>query len=146
MSHVLTLIVDPATMSLSDAIIARVREAIQGGPPVILSPGEAADIPCGAAPDAAVVARALDGAPVDAITTKARGRRKGLLVADMDSTIVTTETLDEIADYAGLKEEIAAITRRSMNGEMDFAAALRLRVGMLKGLSIEALERTWERN
>jgi len=145
MSHFLTLIVDPATMSLPDAIIARVRDAIQGGPPVILSPGEAADIPCAAAPDAAVVAQALDGAPVDAIATKARGRRKGLLVADMDSTIVTTETLDEIADYAGLKDEIAAITRRSMNGEMDFAAALQKRVGMLKGLSIEALEKTWER-
>ena len=145
MSHFLTLIVDPATMSLSDAIIARVRDAIQGAPPVILSPGEAADVPCAAAPDAALIAEALEGTPVDAIATKARGRRKGLLVADMDSTIVTTETLDEIADYAGLKEEIAAITRRSMNGEMDFAAALQKRVGMLKGLSVEALEKTWER-
>jgi phosphoserine phosphatase len=145
MSHVLTLIVDPATMSLPDAIIARVRDAIQGGPPIVLSPGEAADIPCATAPDAAVVEQALEGEPIDAITTKARGRRKGLLVADMDSTIVTTETLDEIADYAGLKDEIAAITRRSMNGEMDFAAALQKRVGMLKGLSIEALEKTWER-
>ncbi len=145
MSHFLTLIVDPATMSLPDAIIARVRDAIQGGPPIILSPGEAVDIPCATAPDAAVVAQALEDAPVDAIATKARGRRKGLLVADMDSTIVTTETLDEIAGYAGLKEEIAAITRRSMNGEMDFAAALQKRVGMLKGLSVEALEKTWER-
>jgi phosphoserine phosphatase len=145
MSHFLTLIVDRATMSLSDAIIARVRDAIQGGPPVVLSPGEAVDIPCAAAPDAAVVAHALEGAPVDAIATKARGRRKGLLVADMDSTIVTTETLDEISSYAGLKDEIAAITRASMNGEIDFSEALRLRVGMLKGLSVDALEKTWAR-
>jgi phosphoserine phosphatase len=145
MSHFLTLIVDPATMSLPDAIIARVRDAIQGGPPVILSPGEAADIPCAAAPDAAVIAEALAGAPVDAIATKARGRRKGLLVADMDSTIVTTETLDEVAEYAGIKEKIAAITRSSMNGEIDFVEALRQRVGMLKGLSVEALEKTWQR-
>ena len=145
MSHFLTLIVDRATMSLSDAIIARVRDAIQGGPPVVLSPGEAVDIPSAAAPDAAVVAHALEGAPVDAIATKARGRRKGLLVADMDSTIVTTETLDEISSYAGLKDEIAAITRASMNGEIDFAEALRLRVGMLKGLSVDALEKTWAR-
>jgi len=145
MSHVLTLIVDRTVTSLSDAIIARVRDAIQGGPAVLLSPGEAADIPCAAVPDAALVAQALGDAPVDAIATKARGRRKGLLVADMDSTIVTTETLDEIAGYAGIKEQIAAITRRTMNGEIDFAEALRQRVCMLKGLSVEALEKTWQR-
>ena len=63
----------------------------------------------------------------------------------MDSTIVTGETLDELADFAGLKDRIAAITRRSMNGEIDFATALRERVAMLKGLTLDALERTWER-
>ena len=89
------------------------------------------------------MAAALDGAPVDAIATRARGRRKGLLVADMDSTIVTTETLDELAAFAGLKDRIAAITKRAMNGELDFAAALRERVGMLKGLPLDALEKTW---
>jgi phosphoserine phosphatase len=91
----------------------------------------------------AAVAAALDGAAVDAIPTRARGRRKGLLVADMDSTIVTTETLDELAAFAGLKDHIAAITRRAMNGELDFPAALRERVGLLKGLPLEALEKTW---
>lgn len=142
MSHVLTLVVDRAATTLTDAIIARVRAAIQGGPPEVLSPREAVDITC-RNPDAAVIAAALDGAPVDAIATRARGRRKGLLIADMDSTIVTSETLDEIAAYAGLKEKIAAITARSMNGEIDFSTALRERVGMLKGLAIEALEKTW---
>lgn len=145
MSHVLTLVVHPTAATLSPAIIARVRDAIQGGEPVVLAEGEAADIPCAAPPNLAAVEQALEGAPVDAIPTKARGRRKGLLVADMDSTIVTTETLDEIAAFAGLKDEIAAITRRSMNGEIDFAEALRLRVGMLKGLSIAALDKTWQR-
>jgi len=145
MSFVLTLVADRTASTLSPAMIARVRDAIQGGEPVILSDGEAADIPCAAQPDSPAVEQALEGAPVDAILTKARGRRKGLLVADMDSTIVTTETLDEIAAYAGLKEKIAAITRKSMNGEIDFAEALRLRVGMLKGLSIDALEKTWAR-
>jgi phosphoserine phosphatase len=91
------------------------------------------------------VTAALEGALVDAVVTRARGRRKGLLVADMDSTIVTSETLDELAGYAGLKEKIAAITRRSMNGEIDFAAALRLRVSMLRGLPLDALEQTWAR-
>ena len=143
MTHVLTLVVDRDATTLSDAIIARVRDAIQGGPAEILAAGEAADIPCRAAPDPAVIAAALGAAPVDAITTRARGRRKGLLVADMDSTIVTSETLDEIAGYAGIKEQIAAITRRSMNGEIDFSTALRERVAMLKGLGIEALEKTW---
>jgi phosphoserine phosphatase len=66
-----------------------------------------------------------------------------VLIADMDSTIVTTETLDEIAAEAGIKDRIAEITRRSMNGEIDFATALRERVAMLKGLEISALERTW---
>jgi phosphoserine phosphatase len=58
---------------------------------------------------------------------------------------VTSETLDELADFAGLKEQIAAITARAMNGELDFKAALRERVAMLKGLPVSALERTWQR-
>jgi len=144
MSHVLTLIADPSIAPLTDTLIARVREAIGGTASDILSPGEAADIFCPARPDEHDIAAALERAPVDAIATKARGRRKGLLVADMDSTIVTTETIDEIAAYAGLKEEIAAITRRSMAGELDFAQALRERVSMLKGLKLDALARTWE--
>ena len=143
MTHVLTLVVDRDATTLSDTIIARVRDAIQGGPPEILAPGEAADIPCRGAPDPAVIQAALGAAAVDAITTRARGRRKGLLIADMDSTIVTSETLDEIAAFAGLKDKIAAITARSMNGEIDFATALRERVAMLKGLGLDALDKTW---
>src|SRR5260370_27794509 len=102
MSHVVTLIANPVSAPLTETIIARVRDAIQGGPPDILAPGEAADIPCSALPFPAQIDAALRGAAVDAIITKARGRRKGLLLADMDSTIVTSETLDEIAAYAGL--------------------------------------------
>ena len=121
------------------------RDATGGGEPAILSPGEAADIPLPGPPDLAAVRAALDGAPIDALALPAAGRRKRLLIADMDSTIVTGETLDELADFAGLKAEIAAITRRSMNGEIDFATALRERVAMLKGLPIAALEATWAR-
>jgi phosphoserine phosphatase len=145
MSHVLTLVADRAATTLTPSLIARMRAAVGGGPALILSPGEAADIPCAARPDPALVAAALEGAAVDAITTRARGRRKGLLVADMDSTIVTGETLDELAAFAGVGEKVAALTRRSMNGEIDFAEALRQRVAMLRGLSLEALERTWAR-
>lgn len=145
MSYALTLIADRAATTLSVSLIARVREAVGGGPAHVLSPGEAADIPCPAPPSPDAIAAALDGAAVDAITTKARGRRKGLLVADMDSTIVTSETLDDLAAFAGVKEKIAAITRRSMNGEIDFAEALRTRVAMLRGLNLDALEQTWAR-
>ena len=145
MTHILTLVADRNATTLSPAVIERIRRAVGGGTPVILSPGEAADIPCPKAPEQAVIEAALEHAAIDAITTKARGRRKGLLVADMDSTIVTTETLDELAAYAGIQAEIAAITRRSMNGELDFATALRERVGMLKGLHLDALEKTWEK-
>jgi phosphoserine phosphatase len=143
--HVLTLVADPARAPLTPALLARVRAATRGDAPTVLAAGEAADIPLAAPPDPEAVRAALDGAPIDAIAQPAAGRRKRLLLADMDSTIVTSETLDELADFAGLKAEIAAITRRSMNGEIDFAAALRARVGMLKGLRLDALDATWAR-
>lgn len=145
MRHVLTLVADRAATTLTAAIIARVRDAVGGGEPVILSPGEAADIPVDAAPDMDAVRAAIGTAAIDAIATRAKNRRRRLLVADMDSTIVTGETLDELADFAGLKPRIAAITARAMNGELDFKAALRERVAMLRGLPVDALERTWER-
>jgi len=145
MPHLLTLIADRAATALTPAIIARVREAVAGAEPVHLSPGEAADIPVPAVPEIATVHAALAGAPIDAIIGSTRNRRKHLLVADMDSTIVTGETLDELAGFAGLKDRIAAITARAMNGELDFKAALRERVAMLRGLPVDALERTWQR-
>lgn len=150
MTHVLTLIAAPG--ALSPARLAAARDALRAlgaetGAPDWLAPEEAADLPfANLAPEQADAAarQSLDGAPIDAIAQPAEGRRKRLLLADMDSTIVTSETLDELAAYAGLKERIAEITRRSMNGELDFRQALVERVGMLKGLPIEALERTWE--
>jgi phosphoserine phosphatase len=143
--QVLTLVADPSVTPLTAAVAARVRDAVGGGDPVTLSPDEAVDIPLAAAPDMDAVRAALDGAPVDAIAVPAEGRRKSLLIADMDSTIVTGETLDELADFAGLKERISAITARAMNGELDFKAALRERVAMLRGLPLDALEKTWQR-
>ncbi len=145
MNHALTLIADRGATSLSPGIIARVRAAVGGGEPTLLSPGEAVDIPVPSRPDDALVRNAIGTGRIDAVTVKTRGRRKGMLIADMDSTIVIGETLDELADFAGLKGKIAAITRRSMNGEIDFAEALRLRVSMLKGLPLDALEKTWDR-
>lgn len=143
MAHVLTLIARPGT--LDPALVAQVHDAVDGIASTPLSAGEAVDIVTLAPPDMAIVADVLAEAPVDAIPVPAGQRRKRLLIADMDSTIVTGETLDELADFAGLKEQVAAITRRSMNGEIDFATALRERVAMLKGLNLQALEKTWAR-
>ncbi len=78
---------------------------------------------------------AIADLPVDVCVQATEGRRKRLFVADMDSTIIGCECLDELADYAGVKAAVSAITERAMRGELDFAAALRERVAMLKGLS-----------
>ena len=143
MPHIVTLVAARAAATLQPATVARVRDAVRGGTPVPLSPGEAVDILCPGPPDMTAVRAALEGEAVDALAVHSRGRRKGLLVADMDSTIVTGETLDELAAIAGVGEHVAAITTRSMNGEIDFAAALRERVALLQGLALAALEQTW---
>lgn len=74
----------------------------------------------------------------------AEGRRKTLLICDMDSTVIGQECLDELADFAGLKSEVAAITERAMRGELDFEGALTTRVAMLKGLGLDALQRCFD--
>ena len=144
MTTILTLIAAPGSADLSAARVARARDAARAGAPDWLSSNEAVDLPCAAPPDMGQVRAALDGARVDAVAIPAQGRRKRLLIADMDSTIVTGETLDELAAHAGVGDAVAAITARSMAGELDFAAALRARVGMLHGLGLEALDRTWQ--
>ncbi|MBW6525499.1 phosphoserine phosphatase SerB [Sphingomonas sp. RHCKR7] len=97
--------------------------------------GDAADLHFEIAP--ADARAALEGAfeAVDVVVQPRETRRKMLLVADMDSTMITVECIDELADYAGLKPQIAAITERAMRGELDFEAALDARVGLLEGLS-----------
>ena len=70
----------------------------------------------------------------------ADGRRKRLLVSDMDSTMITVECIDELTDYLGVKPEVSAITRRAMDGELDFVAALRARVALLQGLPVSVFD------
>lgn len=81
----------------------------------------------------------LDG--VDVVVQGEAGRRKKLLIADMDSTMITIECIDELADYAGIKPQIAEITERAMRGELDFEAALEARIGLLKDLGEDVLDR-----
>ena len=80
------------------------------------------------------------GQDIDVCVTPLTARRKKLLICDMDSTVIGQECIDELADYAGLKDAISEITQRAMRGELDFEAALTERVGLLKGLSLNALQ------
>ena len=84
-------------------------------------------------------------AAIDVVVQPLAGRRKRLLVADLESTIIENEMLDELADFVGLRAQIAEITRRAMNGELDFAAALAERVALLRGLPISVLDDAAER-
>ena len=94
--------------------------------------GEAIDLQFGRDPDAARTA--LEGQGYDVVVQPAEDRRKKLIVADMDSTMITVECIDELADYAGIKAQIAAVTEAAMRGELDFGEALDARVALLKGL------------
>lgn len=85
---------------------------------------------------------ALGDIPVDAVAQPLEGRRKRLLVADMESTIIENEMLDELADEVGIRDQIAEITARAMNGELDFDGAIKERVALLAGLDAGAIERT----
>ncbi len=110
-----------------------------------LEQGKAATLNTDRLPDRAridLLQAALAPLRVDVFMTPSSNQRKKLLVADMDATIVTAETLDELASHAGLHDRIAAITDRAMRGEIDFAAALRERIALLEGLEESALHDT----
>jgi phosphoserine phosphatase len=106
-----------------------------------LDEGDAADLPFAHNPEMA--RGALEGAfaATDVVVQPAEGRAKALLVADMDSTMITVECIDELADYAGIKPRIAEVAERAMRGELDFAAALDARVALLEGLDESAIDR-----
>jgi phosphoserine phosphatase len=116
---------------------------LDNGPAKILSPDFAFDLPVANSSALAEARARAEGLALDINLVSTSRRRKKLLVADMDSTIINVECLDELADMAGLKPQIAAITERAMRGELEFEAALRERVGMLKGLKLDALEKTY---
>lgn len=150
MSFVATLLVDatglPLTVADAEAAagtLARAGAAV--GAPDWLNEGVAVDLPFeGLSPKAAETALhvAFDGRPVDVGAQPLAGRRKRLLVADMESTIIAEEMLDELAERLGLRAAISAITERAMRGELEFEAALSERVERLAGLGTEVLETT----
>jgi phosphoserine phosphatase len=137
-----TLLTNPQTPILERATVEAVRNAWGGGDAVWLEPGVAAEFPLEAMPlNRWEVWDGLQGLRVDLVVQAAEGRRKRVLLADMDSTMIRQECIDELADEAGVGARVAEITKAAMNGELDFEGALRERVGLLKGLPIAVIDR-----
>ncbi len=156
MFYVATLISNPDRPAVTDGLARQAARYLPHGRAVgWLEPGIAIDIPFlledvddapgaeqGLLKDLAADLRdIIGGEPVDVVVQKdGDGRRKKLFVADMDSTMIGQECIDELADYAGVKDRVAAITERAMRGEVAFAPALRERVALLKGLPAAAID------
>jgi phosphoserine phosphatase len=133
--HVVTLIAGPATAPLPAPRIEALRRGWGGGPLRWLAPGLAAEFTVADVPgDLWAVWQVWQDAGADLAVQPAAGRRKRLLLADMDSTMINQECIDELAEMAGVGAHVAGITTRAMNGELDFEAALRERVALLAGL------------
>jgi phosphoserine phosphatase len=151
MSHVATLVSNPRHPAVAAAAIAKARALLPNTiSESVLRDGIAADIFFAPGPDAEErkladqVRAALAPAPIDVVVQLTAHRRKKLFVADMDSTMIDQECIDELADYAGLKAHVAAITERAMRGELPFEPALRERVALLKGLPLSVIGETIE--
>lgn len=149
MSHVATLVSNPKNPAVDTAAIAKARALLPNAiSESVLKPGLAADIFFAAGPGATeravsdLVRAALAPAPIDVVVQKTVYRRKKLFVADMDSTMIDQECIDELADFAGLKAHVAAITERAMRGELPFEPALRERVALLKDLPLSVINET----
>ncbi|MFD0982351.1 phosphoserine phosphatase SerB [Tropicimonas aquimaris] len=133
--YVTTLLTNPVRPRLEPAAIEALRTAWGGGAAVWLAPGAAAEFPMEALPENRwQVWEDMQALGIDLVVQPAEGRRKRMLLADMDSTMIGQECIDELADEAGVGARVKEITARAMNGELDFEGALRERVGLLKGL------------
>lgn len=143
--HIVTLLTDPARPVLETALVESLRNAWGGGEARWLDLGIAAEFGVAEVPENRwQVWQDLQGMGIDMAVQPAEGRRKRLLLADMDSTMIRQECIDELAALAGVGEHVAAITARAMNGELDFEAALNERVGLLRDLPEEVITRVWQ--
>ncbi|WP_342360844.1 phosphoserine phosphatase SerB [Terrarubrum flagellatum] len=151
MTHVATFIANPARPALDATLLSCGAGALPGaGAPVWLDRDVAADIFfSGDNSDLKAIASearaALGDAPIDVIVQPVPHRRKALFLADMDSTMIGQECIDELADFVGLKKEVSEITERAMRGEIAFEPALRERVALLKGLSLSIVDEIIEK-
>ncbi len=140
--HAATLITDPAEPTLDPRWVEEVRARWNGAAPRWLAEGEAAEIALPTPPsDIDAVWAELQAHGIDLAVGPAEGRRKRLLLADMDSTMIGQECIDELAEVAGIGPQIAAVTARAMNGELAFEPALRERVALLRGLDAGVIDR-----
>lgn len=136
-----TLLCNPATPKLEGALVDALRNAWGGGDAQWLAPDVAAEFAVEAMPgNRWEVWDDLQKLGVDLVVQPAAGRRKKMLLADMDSTMIRQECVDELAAEAGIGARVAEITARAMNGELNFEAALKERVGLLKGLDSAVIE------
>jgi phosphoserine phosphatase len=144
MSLVATFVSAHGQALLDDALLARLRAGCPTPARTERLDGAIAADLFAEGPDPrkleAALRPALDGAPVDIIVQPAASRRKRLFLADMDSTMIGQECIDELAAYVGLKEKVAGITERAMRGEIEFEPALRERVGLLKGVALAVVD------
>ncbi|KAB2733868.1 phosphoserine phosphatase SerB [Brucella intermedia] len=144
-SLVATLIANPAKASLASALGIKASSAVNATALYWLADNIACDIPLPSGISSeeaeALLRDTLDGAPVDVVVQEQERRRKKILIADMDSTMIQQECIDELAEEAGLREHVAAITARAMNGEIAFEPALRERVALLKGLPLSVIDK-----
>jgi phosphoserine phosphatase len=143
MAFVATLVANPSNPVLTPALAEEAAVAVDASGLYWLADGIACDIALtdGANPDwqEALLRGVVGDAPVDVIVQQAETRRKKLLIADMDSTMIGQECIDELAAEVGLKDRVAAITARAMNGEIAFEPALIERVALLKGLPVTVI-------
>ena len=138
---VATLLTSPARPMLDAGLVDSLRNAWGGGDAVWLEPDVAAEFSIPALPDNhAQVWDDLQKMGVDLVVQPEKNRKKKMLLADMDSTMIQQECIDELADEAGVGAHVADITARAMNGELDFNAALIERVGLLAGLDAEVIQ------
>jgi phosphoserine phosphatase len=144
MALVATLVANPSNPVLTPEIAERAAEAVKASGLYWLADGIACDIALRDGTDAqaaeANILAVISSVPIDLVIQEQETRRKKLLIADMDSTMIGQECIDELAAEVGLKEKVATITARAMNGEIAFEPALRERVALLKGLPISVVD------
>ena len=143
MPKIISLICKERDAVLSDAFLKKINAPLTHKEFRILAPMIAVEWRALSPDDTHQLWQArLDGAPVDINIIEDENREKRLLIADMDSTMIEQECIDELADFAGRRAEIAKITERAMRGELDFEDALKARVSMLAGLAIDTMTQT----
>lgn len=148
MNKVLTLIVNPSSTELSEKDVKNFQNLMKSNDcdvaqPVWLAQGEAVDIAFSGDMDPETLAQEAVSLSADFAIQDSQTRAKKMLIADMDSTMISEECIDELADFAGLKEKVSAITEAAMRGELDFDEALKERVGLLKGMKTVVLEQCY---